>query len=126
MALESGVNGETASRRIHAGHVLHIVDLLEGHLLAVVPVLVVQVLLDEGVGLHSAIRVHHGHVHVIYEVDELLAPRRAKITASFLLKGLLHHTCARMCDGGCKILFMQTYAGSGVAHLEASWRWCSG
>ena len=69
MALKPGVNGETASSRVHAGHILDVVDLFEGHLLSVVPVLVVKVLLDKGVRLDSAIGVHCWHVHVINEVD---------------------------------------------------------
>ena len=33
---------------------------------------VVQMLADEGVGLHGAVGVHLGHVHVVQEVHELL------------------------------------------------------
>lgn len=93
MALKPGVNGETAGRRVHAGDILDIANLLESQLLPIVPMLVVQVLLDKCVGLDCAIGVHSRHVHVIYEVNEFLAPRWAKVAASFLLKGLLHDTC---------------------------------
>ena len=44
VALQSRVDGEATSGGVHAGHVLHVVDLLEGQLLPVVPVLVVEVL----------------------------------------------------------------------------------
>ena len=42
--------------------------------------LVVQVLSDQCVGLHSAIGVHFRHIHIINEVDELLGTRRAIVT----------------------------------------------
>jgi len=58
VALESWVDGEAAGSGVHAGDILHIVDLLEGEFLPVVPVLVVQVLAYQGVGLHRAIGVH--------------------------------------------------------------------
>ena len=44
MSLESGVDGEAAGSGIHAGHILHIVDLFEGQFGTVIPVVVVQVL----------------------------------------------------------------------------------
>ena len=37
--------------------------------------LVVHVLPDEGVGLHGAVGVHLGHVHVVDEVDQTLGAR---------------------------------------------------
>ena len=51
VALESRVDGEAAGRRVHARYVLRIVDLLEGQLVAVVPVAVVEVLTYQSVWL---------------------------------------------------------------------------
>jgi len=42
--LQSRVDGEAAGRRVHTGHVLRVVDVLQGQLGPVVPVTVVQVL----------------------------------------------------------------------------------
>ena len=67
-------------------------DLLEGELGAVVPMLVVHVLADHGVGLHCAVGIHLRHVHVVDEVDELLGAGRAVVPAGFLLQRLLQHT----------------------------------
>lgn len=44
MSLESGVDGEAAGSGIHAGHILHVVDLFEGQFGTIIPVVVVQVL----------------------------------------------------------------------------------
>ena len=41
--------------------------------------LVVHVLPDEGVGLHGAVGVHLGHVHVIDEVDQTLGAGRTVV-----------------------------------------------
>ena len=91
MPLQSGVDGEATSGRVHGCHILHIVHLLESLLLSVVPVVVVQMLSDQCVGLHCAICVHLWHVHIINEVDEFLCAWRPEVPASLLLKGLLHH-----------------------------------
>lgn len=56
--LQSGVNGEATSSRVHAGHILGVVDLLQGQLGAVVPMAVVNVLSDQGVGLYCEVLVH--------------------------------------------------------------------
>ena len=81
VALESRVDGEAASSGVHAGNILHIVDLLEGEFGPVIPVLVVQVLADECVGLHGAIGVHLRHVHVVNEVNQLFGARRTIVAA---------------------------------------------
>ena len=44
VALQSGVDGKAAGRRVHGGHVLHILDLLQNVFLPVVPVIVVHML----------------------------------------------------------------------------------
>lgn len=46
------------------------------------PVPVVQVLPDNGVGLHRPVGIHLRHVHVIDEIDELLVPWGAVISPS--------------------------------------------
>lgn len=57
------------------------------------PVLVVHVLAYERVWLHRAVRVHLGHVHVVYEVNEPPAARGAVVAAGFLLQGFFQHGC---------------------------------
>ena len=58
MPLEPRVDGEAPSSGVHGGHVLHILDLLQNELLAVIPVSVVQML--------------HVYVHVrIYPVNHI-------------------------------------------------------
>ena len=44
VALQSGVDGKAAGRRVHGGHVLHILNLLQNVFLPVVPVIVVHML----------------------------------------------------------------------------------
>lgn len=41
--------------------------------------------------LHSAVRVHFGHVHVVDEIDQSLGARRAVITAGLFLQRFLQH-----------------------------------
>lgn len=53
------------------------------------PVAVIQVLPDDGVGLCSPVGIHLRHVHVIYEIDKLLVACGAIISARFLLQRLL-------------------------------------
>lgn len=56
--LQSGINGEATSGGVHAGHILGVVDLLKGQLGTVIPMAVVNVLSDQGVGLHREVLVH--------------------------------------------------------------------
>jgi len=56
-----------------------------------VPVLVVHVLAEEGVGLDGAVGVDLWHVHVVDEVDETLGARRTVVAAGLLLQRLLQH-----------------------------------
>ena len=58
VALETRVDGKRACCGVHAGHILCVVDLLEAELLAVIPVVVVQMLADESVGLYCEVLVH--------------------------------------------------------------------
>ena len=61
VSLKARVDGETAGGRVHARHVLRVVDVLERQLGPVVPVTVVEVLADQRVRLHGEILVdlHH-------------------------------------------------------------------
>jgi len=51
VSLETGIYGETPRGRVHTGHVLGVVDLLEGELVTVVPVAIVEMLAYQHVGL---------------------------------------------------------------------------
>lgn len=53
------------------------------------PVAVVQVLPDEGVGLHRPVGIHLRHVHVVDEVDQLLLPRGPIVSPCLLFQRLL-------------------------------------
>lgn len=57
------------------------------------PVVVVHVLAYECVRLHRAVRIHLGHIHVVYEVDQPSAAWRPIVAPCFLLKGLFQHRC---------------------------------
>ena len=91
MPLQPGVDGEAPSSWVHTCHILHIADLLECHLLPIIPVGVVKVLPQQCVRLYGAVRVNLGHVHVIDEVDHLFLARRTVLFTSLLLERLLHH-----------------------------------
>ena len=58
VSLEPGVDGEAAGRRVHARHVLGVVDLFEAELLPVKPMAVVQMLSDQRVWLHREVLIH--------------------------------------------------------------------
>jgi len=58
VAQQTRVDGEGAGRRVHAGHVLRVEDVLQSQFRPVVPVAVVQVLSQQRVRLHCAVRVH--------------------------------------------------------------------
>lgn len=91
VSLKTRVNSETTRCGIHTRHVLTIVNLLERQLLSIVPVLVVEMLSQECVRLHSSVGVHLGHVHVVDEVDETFGAWRAVVAAGFLFERLLEH-----------------------------------
>lgn len=90
VSLQPGVDSEAASSGVHAGHILHIMHLLQSLLSAIIPMRIVQVLPDQRMRLHCAIRVHFRHVHVIDEVNQILGSRRAKVPSSLLLQRFLH------------------------------------
>ena len=58
VSLQSRVDGEATSCRVHAADVLNVVHLLELQLDAVVPMLVVQMLADQCVRLDGAVCVN--------------------------------------------------------------------
>ena len=58
VTLEARADGETASGRVHARHVLRVVYILERQFLPVVPVTVVEVLTHQGVRLDGEVLVH--------------------------------------------------------------------
>ncbi len=89
--LQTCVYGKRPSSRVHAGHVLRVVNLLERELVTIVPVTVVEVLPDQSVRLHGEVLVYLGHVHIVNEVDEAFRARRSEITAGFLLQRFLQH-----------------------------------
>ena len=71
---------------------LSVVNFLEGELVAIIPMAVVDVLSNQRVRLNSEVLIHFGHVHVVNEVDESLSARGTVVSASFLLQRLLEHT----------------------------------
>ena len=81
VSLQSRVDGEAACSRVHAGDVLHVVNLLERQLHSVVPVIVVYVLPQQRVRLHCEVLVHFGHVQVVDEVDQFLRAWRAELSS---------------------------------------------
>ena len=69
VALQPRVDCEAAGCWVHASDVLHVVDVLLGELVPVVPVPIVHVLADKGMRANSPIEVNLWHVHVIQEVN---------------------------------------------------------
>lgn len=70
------------------------------HSSSLIPVAIVQVLPEQGVGLHGAVGVHLGHVQVIHEVHQPLGAWGAVIPASLFLQRLLQHTWRGRRDWG--------------------------
>ena len=58
VSLQPWVDGEATSSGVHASNILNIVDLLENHLVPIIPVLVVQVLSYQCVRLNCTIQVN--------------------------------------------------------------------
>ena len=89
MTLETRVNNEGTSSRVHSGDVHRALDFLDGQLSSVVPMLVILVLTNESNGALSVVLIEGRHVEIINEVEELeLADRSEDLTGS-LLKLLL-------------------------------------
>ena len=72
MALQTWVDNEGTSRRIHRSYVHRALDLLDSELLSVVPVSIVLVLADESDCTLRIILIESWHVQVIDEVDQLV------------------------------------------------------
>mmetsp|Transcript_57054 Transcript_57054/g.101900 ORF Transcript_57054/g.101900 Transcript_57054/m.101900 type:complete len:212 (+) Transcript_57054:6950-7585(+) len=75
--------------RVHCREVLHVDNLFHGHLLPIVPEPIVEMHPKQCDGILGTVLVWCGHVDVINEEDELLAPRRAILAPSFLIESLL-------------------------------------
>ena len=58
VSLQSWVDGEATSGRVHASNVLNIVDFLEYHLLPIIPMFVVQMLSYQCMWLNSTIQIN--------------------------------------------------------------------
>ena len=83
--LQARVHEERTGGGIHAGEVLRVDDVLEGHLAPVVPMLVVGVLPQKRDGRLRVIRIQLGHVNIVDKVDQLgLSWRRIGFTGSLL------------------------------------------
>ena len=67
--LQTRVDGEGTGCGVHAGHVLRVVDVLQGQFGSVVPVTVVNVLANQSVGLHRVVFVHLQAENVAPSVD---------------------------------------------------------
>ena len=91
MSLKSWIDCKTSSWRIHASHILTIVNVLLCQLVPIIPVAIVHVLSDQCVRSHSSICINLWHVHVIKEVDEFLVWRRSIVLACFLFQRLLKY-----------------------------------
>ena len=72
MALESWVDNEGSSCWVHSSDIQGVVDIFEGELLSVVPMIVVLVLSHEGNSGLSVVWIKSRHVQIINEVDELV------------------------------------------------------
>lgn len=96
MSLEPGVNGEAASRRVHAGEEDDVVYVFETELGAVVPVLVVHPLSDQSVRLHRSVLIHltTSFMSITSFVSQGL-PRNV-LTASLATDNILQHETGQL------------------------------
>ena len=118
MTLQPRIDREAASGRVHRGDVLGVVDLLQAELVPAIPVAVVHVLTDDRVRTHGSIGVDLGHVHVVQEVDQLLAARGAVVLPRLLLQRLLQDLLSHLCtvvevegDTGNEVLLIKVAQG---------------
>ena len=85
VALEAGIDDKGTGSWVHCSNIHCALDLLNGQLLSIIPVLVILMLSDESNSTLGVIVVASGHVKVINEVDELvLADRSVDLTGTTL------------------------------------------
>lgn len=89
VTLQTRVDDERTSSGVHSSDIHSALDLLDGELYAIVPMLVVLVLTHEGNGALGVITIESGHVKIINEVDELVFADGAVDLTSSSLKLLL-------------------------------------
>ena len=89
MALESWVDNEGSSCWVHSSDIQCVVDIFEGKLLSIVPMVVVFVLPNESNGGLSVVRIKSRHVQIINEVDELVLSNWSVASTCLSLKLLL-------------------------------------
>lgn len=93
MTLETRVDNERTSSRVHGSNVHRALNFLDGQLRSVIPMLVILVLTNQSNGALSIVLIKGGHVEIINEVEELeLADRSEDLTSSLfelLLEDLL-------------------------------------
>jgi len=58
MALETWINCEAASCRIHTGHILTLMNVFQYQFITIIPMTIVKVLTDQRVRLHCSIGVY--------------------------------------------------------------------
>jgi hypothetical protein len=84
--LETGVHEERTGGGVHSADVHGVLDVLEGKLGAIKPMLVVFVLTEERNGRLSVVLVEHGHVEIINELEHLVLAEGGVGATSLLLK----------------------------------------
>lgn len=89
MSLQSRINAESASSRIHAGHKLTVLDDSERESAAIVPMAVVHELAYNLMWLHGSKSVHLGHVQVVSIIDQASIAARTVCLAAFSFEGFL-------------------------------------
>jgi len=89
MSLKTWVNEERTGSWVHGSDQLSVLDILEGKLTLIIPMLVVSVLSEKSNSTLGVIWITHWHVHVIDEVDELEFTNWGECLTSFLFKDLL-------------------------------------
>ena len=89
MSLQSWVHDEGTSSWVHGGAKLGVLDILQGELALVVPMLVVSVLSQESDSVLGVVWIPSWHVQVINEIDELSSTLWSIQSTSLLLEVLL-------------------------------------
>lgn len=111
-----------STRWAHRSHELHVDELAEGVLLAVVPASVVHPLTQNFDRWLCAVRLLGGHVKVVYEDDACHPQRRAEHTLAALVK-LRIDNVLRLCGETTRRGGNRAKSGSYRAQLvEASWK----